>query len=139
MYIALTTIYVGILLGTYHQYDTVAYPIMTKVTKTLKEKAKAAIGGLRFGQSLRSTENVLNSQQMGKYCLEVYLDGYKKMLVSANFPQPFDVHKLVEEIQHVYNSLLYRVSSHQVSVREVEKREGSLQEVRLKNLRPASC
>jgi len=51
----------ALLLGTYHQYDTIAYPKKTKVAKTWAEKAKAtmaAIGGLfGLGQTSRSTES----------------------------------------------------------------------------------
>jgi len=122
-----------LLLGTYHQYDTVAYPKKTKVTKTWTEKAKATVAGfLGWSQTLKSTENVkelelkpLSSQEMRKYCLEAYLDGYKKMLSSGNFPQPFNIHKLVEDIRRIYNSLLYCLTS---AVR-VEKKAGFLQEV----------
>ena len=110
-----------------------AYPKKTKVTKTWTEKAKATVAGfLGWNQTLKSTENVkelelkpLSSQEMRKYCLEVYLDGYKKMLSSGNFPQPCNIHKLAEEIRHIYNSLLYYLTSPS----RVEKKAGVLQEV----------
>jgi len=119
-----------LLLGTYHQYDTVAYPKKTKVvTKTWRETLSGLL--TRFGKSLKSAENVelkpLSSHEMRKYCLEVYLDGYKKMLVCGTFPQPFNICKLVDDIHHIYNSL-YNVIS-QKSDKVVEKKEGSLPEV----------
>ena len=137
-------------LGTYHQYDTVAYPKKTKVTKTWTEKAKATMaaisGFLGLSQTSRSTESVkelelkpLSSQEMGKYCLAVYLDGYRKMLASGNFPQQFDIRQLVEDIHHVYNSLLIRLTSQQYTGSTVERKEGSLQEVSFNVCLSASC
>ena len=141
MYVAAATFV--LLLGTYHQYDTIAYPKKTIVAKTWAGKAKAtmaAIGGLfGLGQTSRSTESVkelelkpLSSQEMGKYCLAVYLDGYRKMLASGNFPQQFDIRELVEDIHHVYSSLLYRGTVQQYSGNAEVKKEASLQEVSFK-------
>ena len=123
--------------GTYHQYDTVTYPKSAKVTKTWADKAKAAMAGisgfLGFGPSLRSTDELelkpLDSKEMGKLCLQVYLENYEKLLGSGNFPQKYDIPTLVEEIHHLYISLLHRAVSQQNSGSIVEKREGSLQEV----------
>ena len=125
--------------GTYHQYDTVTYPKSAKVTKTWLEKAKATMaaisGFLRFGPSLRSSDELelkpLDSKEMGKLCLQVYLENYEKLLGSGNLPQKYDIPTLVEEIRHVYNSLLHRAVSQQFSGSVVERREGSLQEVRV--------
>ena len=108
------------------------------MTKTWKETAKATLTGLfRLSKTTRSADNVkelelkpLGSQEMRKYSLEVYLDGYKMMLGSGNFPQQKDILQFVDEIHHVYNSLCH--VAFQQSGRNVEKKEESLQEVSFK-------
>ena len=138
----------ALLLGTYHQYDTVAYP----KTKTWRKTLSGLL--TRLGKSLKSAENVelkplsshavkelelkpLSSHEMRRCCLEVYLDGYKKMLVCGNFPQPFNICKLVDDIHHIYSSL-YNVISQQ-SDKVVEKKEGSLPEVSFSFLFSCVC
>ena len=138
----------ALLLGTYHQYDTVAYP----KTKTWRKTLSGLL--TRLGKSLKSAENVelkplssiavkelelkpLSSHEMRRCCLEVYLDGYKKMLVCGNFPQPFNICKLVDDIHHIYSSL-YNVISQQ-SDKVVEKKEGSLPEVSFSFLFSCLC
>jgi len=121
----------------------VAYPRKTKVvTKTWRETFGGIISRLR--KPSKSAENVkefelkpLSSHEMRKYCLEIYLDGYKKMLVCDNFPQPFNICKLVDDIHHIYSSL-YNVISQQ-SDKVVEKKEGSLPEVSFSFLFSCLC
>ena len=120
-----------------------AYPRKTKVvTKTWRETLSGLL--TRFGKSSKSAENVkelelkpLSSHEMRKYCLEIYLDGYKKMLVCGTFPQPFNICKLVDDIHHIYSSL-YNVIS-QKSDKVVEKKEGSLPEVSFSFLFSCLC
>ena len=123
------------------------YPKSAKVTKTWAEKAKATMaaisGFLRLGPGSRSTEELelkpLDSKEMGKLCLQVYLENYEKLLGSGNFPREYDIPTLVEEIRHVYHSLIFRAVSQQFSGSVVEKREGSLQEVIVLHVVHASC
>ena len=123
------------------------YPKSAKVTKTWAEKAKATVaaisGFLRLGSGSRSTEELelkpLDSKEMGKLCLQVYLENYEKQLGSGNFPREYDIPTLVEEIRHVYHSLIFRAVFQQHSGSVVEKREGSLQEVIVLHAVHASC
>lgn len=111
-----------------------AYPRKTKVVaKTWRE----TISGFfpRFRKPSKSAENVkelelkpLSSHEMRKYCLEIYLDGYKEMLICGNFPQPFNICKLVDDIHHVYSSL-YNVIFQRSDKVVKKKEEGALPEV----------
>jgi len=116
-------------LGTYHQYDTIAYPRMkdTKDAKTWTAK-------IRLPKFLKSQSNPHSSQEIGKICLEAYLDDYKKTLSSGNFCQPINIHKFVEEINHIYSSLLKRVTHLHGNVETAT--DESLKEVSSKPMSP---
>ena len=106
--------------GTYHQYDTVAYPKNVKScttavypkdfksSKSLFEKArkqaKALLGKILSG-SQPQEENILSPIEMGSLCLLMYLDEYKQMLCSGSFPQEANLKIVVEEICHIFHVL----------------------------------
>ena len=105
-------------IGTYHQYDTVVYPKYIKTSKSFYKRAKETVGAmLGFGSSSQSHEEeditLLSPYEMGKLCLQVYLEGYKKMLCSGGFPQQANLQTIVEEICHIFNLLYHPVTFYQ--------------------------
>ena len=106
--------------GTYHQYDTVAYPKNVKSSttplypkdfkssKSFFEKArnqfKAVLGKILSG-SQPQEENILSPIEMGSLCLLVYLDEYEQKLCSGSFPQEANLKIVVEEICHIFHIL----------------------------------
>ena len=114
-------------LGTYHQYDTVVYPknITSKsFYERAKEKAKTFFWWSSDSQS-QEEENItiLSPFEMGKFCLHVYLDGYKQMLCSGSFPQQANIQMIVEEICKIF-ALLYNpvISYSTPSVQKLDRK-----------------
>lgn len=127
-------------LGTYHHYDTVVYPKDVKPPKSwyerTKEKAKSFFG---FGSGSKSPEEedlrILSPFEMGKLCLQVYLEGYKQMLCSGSFPQQAKLKSIVEEICHIFNLLFHPFIFHQNSSTHSERKlDGKFTEVWLFSL-----
>ena len=125
-------------LDTYHQYDTVVYPKDVKSPKSwyerTKEKAKSFFG---FGSGSKSPDEykeenlrIFSPFEMGKLCLQVYLEGCKQMLCSGSFPQPANLQTIVEEICHIFNLLFHPLIFHQNSSTPQERKlEGKFTEV----------
>ena len=111
---------VHVSIGTYHQYDTVVYPKNIKTSKSLykiaKETAKSVGAMFGFGSSSQPQEGEdipLSPFEMGKLCLQVYLEGYKQMLCSGGFTQQANLQTIVEEICHIFNLLYYPITFYQ--------------------------
>ena len=108
--------------GQYHQYDSIVYPKHIKTHDTVvypkdfkpsksffgrtKKKAKSFAAFLGFGSSSQpqEEENVLSPLDMGRLCLQVYLDEYKQMLSSGSFA---NLKTTVEEICHIFHLLCH--------------------------------
>ena len=125
-------------IGTYHQYDTVVYPKHIKTSKSLykwaKETAKSVGAMLGFGSSSQPQEeegiSLLSSFEMGKLCLQVYLEGYKEMLCSSSFPKQANLQTIVEEVCHIFNLLYSPIIFHQTfSTSSLYKLDGKFVEV----------
>ena len=119
-------------IGTYHQYDTVVYPKHIKTSRSLfkwaKETAKSV--GAMFGFGSSSQEGLLSPFEMGKLCLQVYLEGYKEMLCSSSFPKQVNLQTIVEEVCHIFNLLYYPIIFHQTfSTPSLYKFDGKFIEV----------
>ena len=125
-------------LGAYHQYDTVVYPKDVKSPKSwyerTKEKAKSFFG---IGSGSKSADDskeedlkILNSFEMGKLCLQVYLHEYKEMLRSGSFPKQANLQSITEEICHIYNLLYHPFIFYQNTSVSTERRlDGRFTEV----------
>ena len=108
-------------IGTYHQYDTAVYPKYNKTSKSFLEVAKetAKSVGAMFGfvsnSQPQAEEDItlLSSFEIGKLCLEVYLERYKQMLCSGEFPRHANLQTIVEEICHIFNLLYYPITYYQ--------------------------
>ena len=110
-------------IGTYHQYDNVAYPKIVKTSdtpvqpkdiktsKTFFQSVKALLGFKSVAQT-QEEEGILSPLDMGKLCLQVYLDGYKQILCSGNFPQQANLKMIVEDIYHIFHLLYYPIIWH---------------------------
>ena len=115
-------------IGTYHQYDNVAYPKIVKTSdtsvqpkdiktsKTFLQRAKALFRSRSVAQS-QEEEEILSPLEMAKLCLQVYLDGYKQMLCSGSFPQQANLKMIVEEIFRIFHRLNYPTICQQNSSR----------------------
>ena len=107
-------------IGSYHQYDTAVYPKNIKASKSFYKIAKETVGAMfGFGSNSQPQQeediNLLSSFEMGKLCLQVYLEGYKQMLCSGGFPQQANLQTIVEEICHIFNLLYYPITCYQAS------------------------
>ena len=110
-------------IGTYHQYDNVVYPKHIKTSKSLytraKETAKSVGAMFGFGSS--------SSFEMGKFCLQVYLERYKEMLHSSSFPKQANLQTIVEEVCHIFNLLYSPIVFYQAP--SLHKLDGNFVEV----------
>ena len=111
------SVFIFAYIGTYHQYDSVVYPRSVKTSETAinpkdiktskslfqraKTKAKALLR-LSSSSQPQEEENVLSPLDMGRLCLQVYLDDYKQMLSSGSFA---NLKTTVEEICHIFHLL----------------------------------
>ena len=109
--------------GPYHQYDSIVYPKHIKTHDTVvypkdfkpsksffgrtKKKAKSFAAFLGFGSSSKpqEEENILSPLDMGRLCLQVYLDEYKQMLCCGSFPQEANLKAIAREICHIFHCL----------------------------------
>ena len=57
--------------------------------------------------------SLLSSFEMGKLCLQVYLEGYKQMLCSSSFPKQANLQTIVEDVCHIFNLLYYPIVFYQ--------------------------
>ena len=128
--------------GPYHRYDSVVYPKHVKTCDTVvypmdfkpsksfygrtKKKAKSFAAFLGFGSSsqLQEEEDILSPFDMGRLCLQVYLDGYKRMLCSGSFPQQANLKTIAEEICHIFHLLHCPIMCHQNSSQPVTQSLG---------------
>ena len=122
-------------IGTYHQYDNVAYPKTVKTSdtsvqpkdiktsKTLFQSFKALFRSRSVAQP-QEEEEILSPLEMGRLCLQVYLDGYKQMLCSGSFPQQANLKMIVEEIFHIFYLLYCPIICHQNSSQPVTQSLG---------------
>ena len=114
--LSLASVFIFAYIGTYHQYDSVVYPRSVKsdtavnpkdikTTKSFLQRAKTkAKAWFRSSSQPQEEENVLSPLDMGKLCLQVYLDEYKQMLSSGSFA---NLNTTVEEICHIFHLLCY--------------------------------
>jgi len=95
-------------LGTHHQYDTVVYPKDFKPSKPWYGKTKEKTKSF-FGMDVSKEEDVkpLSTFEMGKLCLNTYLEGYRQKLCSGSFPQEANLLTLVQEICHIFKCLFH--------------------------------
>ena len=116
-------------LGTFHQYDTIAYPRQVKVKKVFSERVKrffwGTVGAVRdafTGGKQSSTRSIedgkeevfkpLNLKEMCSACLPAYLQDHHALLSKCNFPENFSIPEIVEEMHCLYSSLRYPPSVH---------------------------
>ena len=115
--LSLASVFIFAYIGTYHQYDSVVYPRSVKTsetavnpkdiktTKSFLQRAKTkAKAWFRSSSQPQKEENVLSPLDMGKLCLQVYLDDYKQMLSSGSFA---NLKTTVEEICHIFHLLCH--------------------------------
>ena len=112
--LSLASVFIFAYIGTYHQYDSVVYPRSVKsdtavnpkdikTTKSFLQRAKTkAKAWFRSSSQPQKEENVLSPLDMGRLCLQVYLDEYKQMLSSGSFA---NLKTTVEEICHIFHLL----------------------------------
>lgn len=126
----ISAVFIFAFIGTYHQYDNVAYPKTVKTSdtsvqpkdiktsKTFLQSFKALFRSRSVAQP-QEEEEILSPLEMGKLCLQVYLDGYKRMLCSGSFPQQANLKMIVEEIFHIFHLLYCPIICHQNSSQPV--------------------
>jgi len=121
----------------------VVYPKDIKSPKSLyeraKEKAKSLGAFFGIGPGSKSPDDskeedlkILNPFEMGKLCLQVYLQEYKQMLCSGSFTQQASLQSIVEEICHIFNCLFHPFIFYQNTYTPSERKlDGKFTEVRL--------
>ena len=97
-------------LGTFHQYDTFAYPYKSKAKKIAKKGVFSTISALLSFPSgeTKHTEDVLtllNLEGMCSTCLAMYLREYRLLLSECSFSEQFSIPDVVRKINYVYSSL----------------------------------
>ena len=99
--------------GVYHKYDTIVYPKRTEISRSMTEKMSdyyTKIKGWFFKKT--QTEESKDSfapmefYEMSVFCLHSYLDKYKDMICQGNFQQTTNIVEAVNDIAHIFNSLL---------------------------------
>lgn len=122
-------------IGEYHQYDTIAYPKKTTVSKTFQENVQGffkTVGSAIINvfssnkqSKQESPEEVeftpLGAREMSIYCLDAYLQPLKEMLCSGKLPEKFDIHERVAEVYNIFKSLqVQRIHQGNAEKKEVE-------------------
>ena len=128
----LVILYYFYILGTFHQYDTIAYPRKTQAKKVfpvrLKEEvaqkgwfwgAIGAVRGVFAGGKQSSAEEVkeeefkpFNLKDMCSACLPAYLQDQHALLSKCIFPEKFSIPEIVEEMHYLYSSLHHPLAIH---------------------------
>ncbi len=143
-------------IGTYHQYDSMAFPehmrVSTGIVETLftganklftgANKLVLSMLGLKSGESGKKKETlkVLPNSDMRYQCLLLYLEKYKH-LFSLEFSQEMSIDKVVEDVQHIFSSfskikVTYRVNRNDYNgtISSIDRELRPLRKVRLCNI-----
>jgi hypothetical protein len=88
----------------YHKYDMIVYPKKTQISNTILETLK---GWFSAKKSKDEEEFIpLDLYDMGVFCLQSYLEEYKRIMCEGNFQQGTNIIELVDSVDHVFNSLM---------------------------------
>ena len=112
-------------LGTFHQYDTFAYPYKSKSKKIAKKGILAALGAMLPSFTSDETKEdvltLLNIEEMCSTCLTLYLEEYQLLLSKCNFSEQFSIPTVVRKIHYVYSSLHQPLAGSTVAIDKTQK------------------